>query len=152
MKKNKFKYVAVFILILISAVIIDRIIKVTALDYLNQDIRLINDFLKLSLSRNIGIAFSIGLPMIVQLIIFPVLFVSGLVLIYKYYDISSVFVQIIAGFIAGGAIGNFIDRICYGYVIDYISVSIFPVFNLADIEIVIGIFLLVVFYGKIKRV
>jgi signal peptidase II len=152
MKKMNVKNIVIFLLIILITVFADRIIKMAALNFLGQDIPIISGFLELSLARNAGIAFSIGLPMFIQMMIFPVLFVFGLYLIYKYYDIAQLSVCIISAFIAGGAIGNFIDRVLFGYVIDYISVSIFPVFNLADIEIVIGIFLLVVFYGKIKRV
>lgn len=47
----------------------------------------------------------------------------------------------------GGIIGNLIDRIVYGYVIDYLSFNIFgyhfPVFNLADICIVVSVFLMI---------
>jgi len=152
MKKMNVKNIVIFLLIILITVFADRIIKMAALNFLGQDIRIINGFLEFSLARNAGIAFSIGLPMFFQMMLFPVLFVFGLYLIYKYYDIAQLSVCIISGFIAGGAIGNFIDRVLFGYVIDYISVSIFPVFNLADMGIVIGIFLLVVFYGKIKRV
>lgn len=43
------------------------------------------------------------------------------------------------GVIAGGAVGNLIDRIRWGYVIDYFSVSFFPpVFNMADVAITLG--------------
>lgn len=48
----------------------------------------------------------------------------------------------------GGAAGNAIDRICHGYVVDYISTSFidFPVFNLADIAITVGAALLVIYF------
>jgi signal peptidase II len=47
------------------------------------------------------------------------------------------------GLIVGGALGNLIDRIIYGSVVDFISVGWFPVFNLADSAIVCGGILLV---------
>lgn len=47
--------------------------------------------------------------------------------------------------ILGGALGNFIDRIFYGYVVDFIELKInWPIFNIADMSIVIGIMLMFV--------
>ena len=51
-----------------------------------------------------------------------------------------------AGLIIGGGIGNLIDRVFYGYVIDYISLSFFsPVCNFADYAITIGTILLIIY-------
>jgi len=44
--------------------------------------------------------------------------------------------------ILGGAIGNLVDRLTFGYVIDFLDFKIWPVFNLADLAISIGCFLL----------
>ena len=46
-------------------------------------------------------------------------------------------------FVLGGAVGNLIDRLRFGYVVDFIDIRIWPVFNLADSFISIGAFLLV---------
>lgn len=53
-------------------------------------------------------------------------------------------------FLLIGTIGNFIDRLFLGYVIDFINIRIFPVFNLADVSIDIGIgcFILDIFLQK----
>jgi signal peptidase II len=57
--------------------------------------------------------------------------------------------------IAGGGIGNLIDRIALGYVVDYLDFRVFPIFNLADIAVCVGCGLLVVyvlfFDGKQKN-
>lgn len=42
------------------------------------------------------------------------------------------------GLIIGGAIGNLIDRVVYGYVIDYLNLGWWPAFNIADVGVVIG--------------
>ncbi|HLW59926.1 MAG TPA: signal peptidase II [bacterium] len=42
------------------------------------------------------------------------------------------------GLIVGGALGNIFDRLRFGYVIDYVDVHVWPVFNLADAAIVVG--------------
>ena len=59
---------------------------------------------------------------------------------------SKVFVALILG----GALGNLVDRIFHGFVIDFISIWIYPVFNLADIFITLGVLLIILKYGKIK--
>jgi signal peptidase II len=43
----------------------------------------------------------------------------------------------------GGALGNFIDQVRLGYVVDYIDLSFWPVFNIADINIVLGVILII---------
>ncbi|MDD5173855.1 MAG: signal peptidase II [Candidatus Omnitrophota bacterium] len=48
------------------------------------------------------------------------------------------------GFILGGAAGNLIDRVLFGYVIDFLDFRIWPVFNIADASINIGAFILVI--------
>lgn len=54
------------------------------------------------------------------------------------------------GLVLGGIIGNLIDRIAYQGVIDFLSFKIFnynfPVFNIADIGITVGVFLLIIIY------
>jgi signal peptidase II len=53
---------------------------------------------------------------------------------------------ITAALIIGGGIGNLIDRVAYGYVVDYLSLTFFrPVCNFADYCIVIGVILLAVY-------
>ena len=56
-------------------------------------------------------------------------------------------------FIVAGSIGNGVDRIFYGYVIDFIKIKFvdFPVFNIADIAINIGILVLIINYFRYRR-
>lgn len=51
-------------------------------------------------------------------------------------------VKVSLGLQLGGALGNLIDRLRFGYVIDFIDFKVWPVFNLADISIVVGVALL----------
>ena len=56
--------------------------------------------------------------------------------------------QFSVGLLIGGTIGNLIDRILYGYVIDFIDFRIWPVFNVADSSVTIGIILLIILLWK----
>lgn len=49
-----------------------------------------------------------------------------------------------SGLILGGALSNLYDRIFLGYVVDYIDLRIWPVFNLSDTAITVGVFLLLI--------
>lgn len=62
---------------------------------------------------------------------------------------QSVLVRIAFGAIAGGAIGNIVDRFHYGYVVDFIDLRWWPVFNVADSCITVGVALLVL--GSLRR-
>jgi signal peptidase II len=50
------------------------------------------------------------------------------------------------GLVLGGAIGNFIDRIRLGYVVDFIDFRVWPVFNIADSAVTIGVIMLVFYF------
>jgi len=58
------------------------------------------------------------------------------------------YVQTNIALIIGGVIGNLIDRLSYGYVIDFLDFRIWPIFNIADSAITIGAILLIIYYWK----
>lgn len=139
-------------IIIISGVllILDIVIKllVSNLINLNSSIVLINNFLSLTYVRNIGAAWSILEGKQILLIVISMLF---LILFMFYIGRRECYtkLEIISySMIISGTLGNMIDRIIYGYVIDYIDILIlgynFPIFNLADTCIVIGIMLLLI--------
>ena len=132
--------------IFIVAVVIalDQIIKNVLVRALaDGPITVIKNFFYLIYVENYGIAFGMFKNKTLFFII-AICIISVLVafMIYKFYD-KSIPVTICLSLILGGAIGNLIDRIKIGYVIDYFSFTIFPpVFNFADSAIVVGAILL----------
>ncbi|MCA9373787.1 signal peptidase II [Candidatus Peregrinibacteria bacterium] len=134
----------------IDIVIADQITKWLASEYLEKPFQLFSG-VSFEYAENTGVAFSLPIPYIV-LIPFSVLMV-GAILFYasKYLKMEHPASIIAVAFITGGAVGNIIDRILRGFVIDFIKVGWWPTFNLADSFLVIGIFLLIAFYGKISR-
>lgn len=102
--------------------------------------------LNLTYVENRGVAFGMFKDMrwlfvaLTSAMIFVIIFYM-----FKKRPQSKLF-YICAGLIIGGGIGNLIDRVLYGYVIDYLSLSFFPpVCNFADYCITIGVIILVVY-------
>lgn len=108
-------------------------------------IPLLGDDLRIAYSHNTGVAFSQlqGMPVLVTAM--GLVIVGGAI----YFYITQLpnhrpLTQIIFGLIMGGAFGNIIDRVRLGYVVDFIQVGWFPIFNLADSAISVGAALLMV--------
>ncbi|MFA5829029.1 MAG: signal peptidase II [Candidatus Gracilibacteria bacterium] len=132
-------------------VILDQFLKWTAQMYWQKPFFLLPG-ISLRYEQNTGIAWSIPLPYTILIILNLVLIVILPFFIANYFNLRLPKAQIIMSMIMAGAFGNIIDRLFRGYVIDYISVGSFPVFNLADSLLTISIFLILVFYDRIKRV
>lgn len=129
-------------------IIIDFIVKIIINNNMNvyDSISIIPSFFSITYVRNIGAAFSI---MENSRILFIIIGFIALILIYKYLIMNKVlnkYLMISYSMLIGGIIGNMIDRIIYGYVIDYLSFNLFgynfPIFNLADTFIVVSIIML----------
>ena len=130
-------------------IIIDQLIKylISNKIELNESIEIINHFFSIAYVQNIGAAWNILSGNRWLLIIIGIISLVG---IYFYFikDKKLKKIEVITySILIGGTIGNLIDRIVYGYVIDYLSFNIFgyhfPVFNLADICIVVSVFLMI---------
>lgn len=97
---------------------------------------LIKDFLSFKLQKNDGIAFSIPIPTIWQIIISIIILII-LIHIWR-QQAGNLLLAWSMALIIGGAIGNMIERILFAEVTDFIAVMNFPVFNLADSFISLG--------------
>jgi len=99
--------------------------------------------LSLTLLHNTGIAFSLlrGLPPAVMVVL--ALTILGVAVYNKDSWPRTAAVRWGLGFVLGGAAANVVERVRFGYVIDYLDVHVWPVFNLADSAIVVGAGLLV---------
>ncbi|HME87535.1 MAG TPA: signal peptidase II, partial [Candidatus Nanoarchaeia archaeon] len=101
---------------------------------------------KLTYIINTGAGFGI-LQNFNSLLLFISLFVLGTILFY-WDTLASVFEKVSMSFIVGGIMGNMIDRIAHGSVIDFLEVPFWPAFNIADTMICIGV--LGLLYYEIK--
>lgn len=115
---------------------------------LNKSITIIPNFFYLTYTHNYGGAWSIFDNSTLFITIVSFLIIIGIIY-YLFKNKVTRKIEIVGySLLLGGAIGNLIDRIVYGYVIDFLDFYIFkydfPIFNVADIGIVVGIILLLV--------
>lgn len=113
----------------------------------NQTIQIISHFFSLTYVKNTGVAFSMLSGNLTFILMMSVLVVGVLVYFAKNRE-SGQLENLCYSMILGGALGNFLDRIFYGYVIDFLDFTLFgfkmAIFNVADVLIVCGVFLLIV--------
>lgn len=138
------------LILVLAAVLVftDQILKYLAVTFLQPvgSVEVIPNLFSLTYVENRGAAFGMLSNMRWVFIVFTILVITALVVIVirkrpqnKLFLVSSVL-------LIGGGIGNLIDRICFGYVIDYLSLSFFsPVCNFADYCITAGTVLLVIY-------
>lgn len=127
-----------------SVVIVDRVTKLFFSEQLSygESLPIIRNVLHMTLVHNTGIAFGFFKDQGIVFIVIPVIAIFLLVFNLYYYRqnneaLSRVYIGAFS-LILGGAIGNLIDRMVYGYVIDFIDFRVWPVFNIADSAITIG--------------
>lgn len=127
--------------------LIDRITKMIILNHSHQlPVRVINNFFTLTYVKNPGVAFGWfpdwRLP--------PILMAVSMIGIIGYYSVKlpeeEKLTRWALALLVGGAIGNLYDRVIYGFVVDFFLFHLngfdFPVFNVADVAIDVGVFIL----------
>ena len=138
-----------FVSLSIFIVLIDQFTKY--LMFYNKKLFINKDFLlfKLDFVKNYGAAFNIFSGSRIFLSLISIIFSILLIYLILRKNTLNQFDLFSYSFILGGTIGNGIDRILKGFVIDFIKLNIinFPVFNIADISINVGfIFLLYIIF------
>lgn len=139
--KHKVSIVAALVVTIFF--LVDRFLKLTAIKIAPLSISLIKQVLSFNLTVNQNIAFS--LPLNGSWLNWPIvaIILYFLWLLWRIKnDASKLQEKIAICLIASGAFSNLIDRLQYGYVIDYLNLKYFTIFNLADVMIVIGSLLL----------
>ncbi len=141
------------LIITISCVFIDQITKFLVLQNLkgSSPIIVIENLLTFTYVENRGAAF--GILQNKKWFFVVITVVSVLILLYvlfNHYNTLPMWLLVSLSLILGGTIGNFIDRMRLGFVVDFISVRFFnrynfAVFNLADSFIVVGAFMLMIY-------
>jgi signal peptidase II len=132
----------------VAALVVDVVTKVIAVGLLipGQRVPLIGDHVSYALTRNAGAAFSWGVAYTAELAVI----VGGIiaVLVWRSRHVVSTAAAIAMGLVLGGAAGNLADRVfrspgpLRGAVVDFVAIGWGPIFNAADVCVVIGVAIL----------
>lgn len=138
-------------------VFVDQLSKNLIVENLQQEgnsITVINGLLNFTLSYNDGMAFGLG-SSVFRWVFVGIMVIVGVFLIYLMFNpkYNSPLFLTASALVIGGGIGNAIDRVVNGYVVDFLSLSFFPpICNIADYAITIGtallLFYVIFVYGK----
>jgi len=150
-----------YFIITIIIVLLDQITKFAAVKFLkgNSPYVVIDDFFQLYYVENTGAAFGIFKNGRIFFIIISILVIIFVILfMFKYMNTLNTAMKVELAMFIGGSIGNLIDRIRLGYVVDFLSFKLpfgydFPVFNVADSFIVISTILIMamILFDKIEN-
>lgn len=146
-KDNKLHIKSLILYILITAVLtqIDQVTKYIAEKhlYMKNDIDIIKDVLTLTYLRNNGSAFGMFSGRIIAFVILTVIIVAVITYVIIRMPVNKRFLPmyVVCIMLVSGAAGNFIDRVRFGYVRDFIYFKLinFPVFNVADCYVTIAV-------------
>ena len=134
-ESNKTKLLRFFVSVTIITILIDQI---TKLIIFNLKPNLQWGFLKIHYLANTGAGF--GLLQDKTILLMIISSIVALVTIVHYKEIPQrIWPQVFTALFLGGVIGNLLDRIFRGFVIDFIDLTVWPAFNMADSAITIGI-------------
>jgi signal peptidase II len=110
---------------------------------LSESIPVIKGIFHISLVHNRGAAFGIFKGQ--HYFFIATAIIAVMAILYQFKKNSPLRINLFTlglALIIAGALGNLIDRLAYGYVIDFLDLRIWPVFNLADSAVTVGVFLL----------
>lgn len=133
--------------------IVDQISKILVVKFLDlNSVAVIKNFFYLTYTNNTGAAFSILTDKRIFLVLVGIIIIILLIYYLKKHQIKNTINKIAFALVIGGSLGNLIDRIIRGSVVDFIDIKIFsynfPIFNLADTFITIGVLLLLININK----
>ena len=131
----------IYYLIAAAVIVFDRVVKRLVVSNMVpwETIPVIEDIFHFTYVQNRGAAFSMWQGQWIILIGFPLAAIAvGLILIGLKRNKWDKMLLTSVAMICGGGLGNLIDRIMLGYVVDLFDFRVFPVFNIADIFICVG--------------
>ncbi len=103
-------------------------------------------FFRITYGTNTGGVFGLFANQAFLITLTAIVGVAAILVYSRYRQANRVLVRIALGLLLGGAVGNLIDRIRFGEVVDFIDVGAWPVFNVADSAVVVGVILIIYYF------
>lgn len=104
-----------------------------------RSVPVLGEYIRFTYVENRGAAFGLLQEQTTFFILVGVTVIGVILYSFRQVERPSVVLTLSLGLQLGGAIGNLIDRIRYGYVVDFMDLTFWPVFNVADSAIVCGV-------------
>ncbi len=135
-----------FLLITIIIFVTDHLLKILVdhTMHVNQSIVVFKDILSITYVQNRGAAFGLFWGSTTILVIVGIFAIFAIICFREHFS-RDAHIQVPLAFLLGGSLGNIVDRIFRGYVVDYIDFHVWPVFNYADIMINLGVLLIFIY-------
>lgn len=139
----KNKIIRILVIIVTLLVIVDQSSKIIITKVISEPIGI--DLFGIEITQNTGMAFGFNSGNIKNIVL--TIFVLGVVFSFIKNQIERIDTKnaIALSLILGGGISNLIDRLVRGYILDFLRLYKLPIFNLADVFVVIGAILFIVF-------
>ena len=143
-------YIGISIFITIARLILDQITKfiITKTMQIGDSFEVIPNFLSITSHRNNGAAWGILSGKMAFFYIITVIILIILIVFFIKEAKHNLLMQIAISLLFAGALGNFIDRVLNGEVVDFVDTYIFsynfPIFNVADSSLTIGVVLVII--------
>ena len=142
-----------FYILILGVIVFDQVSKYfiqTNMD-LNNSIAVIEGLFSITYIQNTGAAFSVLQGKTIILIIIQILVILSIVVYVAIKkNILHWTLKVSLAFIVGGGVGNLIDRVRFGYVVDFLHFHFWPIFNVADISVCVGCRLLIIYVFMIE--
>lgn len=143
-------YISISLFITIVILLLDQITKfiVASSMRVGDSFNVIPHFLNITSHRNNGAAWGILSGKMSFFYIITIIILVVLIIFYIKEAKQHLLMQVAISLLFAGALGNFIDRVLHGEVVDFVDTNIFgynfPIFNVADSSLTIGVLLIVI--------
>jgi len=133
-------------LIMLVTLLLDQFSKylITSRMLLGESLPIFPPVFYITYILNPGAAFGILANRTNFFIVLSLLVIVAVLVMYRYLPKGKTLMTLAIGLVVGGALGNLIDRVRLGHVIDFLDFRVWPIFNLADAAIVIGAVLIII--------